>query len=568
MNLLGFAVTVGDYLLPLVQLFAGLGAFLIGVKIMSDSMTKLTNSGLRKMFQRIDNNKLAGVGIGAGATAIIQSSAVTTVMVVGFVNAGVMSLNQATTVIMGANIGTTVTAQLAALQGFDFMQYAILLTIVGMLVMSIAKTEKIKTFGHMIAGLGLMFLSLRFMSSAMSPFTGEGELAESVQNFLAAISNPVLLLLIGIVLTFLLQSSAALTTILISMAAAGLIIGGNSSAVGNGALYVILGSNIGTCFTTMLASANASANAKRAALIHLLFNLLGSLLFFIVLVCWPKFMDDTFVRLFPDAPGTQLAMFHTLFNVTCTLLFLPFSKLFVKVTSFVVREKKGEHHTAMYIDDRFLSTPSVAIVQAVKEFRSISDFIIQTCDIAFDGFMKKDPESEKKVLDRIAESIEVSQQLTKYMINISAHGTDIDNENDLSRLYHALGDIMRVSDLAHNITKYTRHVVAGEAAIAQTGYDELSAMYAKIRELYPIALDCFEHKRFSLLNEVERREDEIDNARRDMIDRHIARLKKGECDPSGNGVFINLTGNLERMGDHLTFIAESITQKAEEIVAS
>ncbi|MCM1043010.1 MAG: Na/Pi cotransporter family protein [Corallococcus sp.] len=556
-----------DFIIPIVQMLAGLGAFLIGVKIMSDSMTKLANAGLKKMFQHIDNKSLLGVGIGVGATAIIQSSAVTTVMVVGFVNAGVMSLFQATTVIMGANIGTTVTAQLAALNGFDFMQYVVLLAFVGFLVMSIAKKERTKTIGFMIAGLGLIFLALEFMSSAMSPFTDASTpVGAAVQEFLHKLSNPFLLLFIGIVLTFVMQSSSALTTIIITMASSGLIIGGTPEAVGNGALFVILGSNIGTCFTTMLASANASANAKRAAFIHFLFNFAGSAVFFVILVIWRGFMDDTFVKLFSDC-GTQLAMFHTLFNVLCTALFLPLAKLFVKFAELVIPDKKKDVHETMYIDDRFLPTPSIAIAQAVKEVKHFGDFTMQTCDVAIQGLLDKSEEAEKTVLERLAQSAEINKKITGYLVNISAHSSGVKNEDDLSRLYYVLGDILRVGDLSHNITKYTKKLASGEVTFSQAGYGEIRDLYGKIRLLYDECLNCFVNKDFDALKSIEKHEDEIDAIKRSVVNNHIERLNKGECDPASNGVFINLAGNLERMADHLTFIAESITRKTEEIPA-
>ncbi len=561
-------ITFGDIISPIIQLLAGLGAFLIGVKIMSDSMSKLANAGLRKMFSRIDNKKIVGVGIGAASTAIIQSSAVTTVMVIGFVNAGIMSLYQATTVIMGANIGTTVTAQLAALNTFDFMQYVVVLAFLGFLVMSIAKTERWKTVGYMIAGLGLIFLALEFMSSAMKPFTDAStDMGKDVQTFLASISNPFLLVLIGILLTFILQSSSALTTIIIVMASGGLIIGGTtaSGGVSNGALFVILGSNIGTCFTTLMATANTSTNAKRSAIIHLLFNLFGSVIFFVLLICWQSFMEMTLNRWFKDA-GTQIAMFHTLFNTACTLIFLPFTKLFVKLATLILPDKKSDKTRAiMYIDDRFLATPAIAIAQATKEARHIGDMVMETCDIAVDALMKQNAEAEKTVAENLQEITEVNQKLIQYMVNISAHSTTVSDETALSALYYVLGDILRVGDLSHNITKYTRRLASGEAAFSAAVYPEIQGMYDKIKALYEESMNCFVNKDFSALEKVEEHENEIDALKKKLVKEHIARLNNGECSPSSNGIFINLVGNIERMADHLTYIAESITKRNDEI---
>ncbi|MBQ2805095.1 MAG: Na/Pi cotransporter family protein [Clostridia bacterium] len=564
------SLQIGDIIFQVVQLLAGLGAFLIGVQIMSDSMTNLANVGMKKMFQRIGNNKFVGVGIGAASTAIIQSSSVTTVMVVGFVNAGVMTLQQATTIIMGANIGTTITAQIAALQSFDFMQYVIILTFVGFFAMSIAKSEKWKTFWNLIAGLGLIFLALEIMSMAVEPFKESDE----IKQVLASINNPFLLLLAGVLLTCLLQSSSAVTTIVIVMASGGLIIGGTvDGGVSNGALFVILGSNIGTCITAILAMTNANTNAKRSAIIHLLFNLLGSVIFFVFLMLWPTFMQNTLNKWFVEA-GTQIAMFHTFFNVTCTLLFLPFTHLFVKLATLILPDKKAKESatsvpTLKYVDDRFVATPSIAVHQAKKEVREMGDIIMQTCDEAVLGFVKTDTSKEAIVAQRLQDVSVLNQRLVQYLVSVSANvKTSTHSEGTISNLYYVMGDVLRVGDLSHNITKYTQKVANGEVTFSETVYVEVQKLYSKVRELYSVAMDCFLDKDFELLKVVESMEEEIDGIRRDLVNRHIERLNKGECNPASNGVFINLIGNLERMADHLTFIAESITKHPDTYTAT
>lgn len=559
--------SAADYILPLVGLLGGLGAFLIGVKIMSDSMSQLADSGMKRMFQKIDNKRLLGVGIGTAATAIIQSSAVTTVMVVGFVNAGLMSLYQATTVIMGANIGTTVTAQLAALQSFDFMAYVIILAFAGFLTMSICKSEKGKTIGYMIAGLGLIFLALQFMSSAMAPFKDpDTEVGFAVQNFLSRISNPFLLLVIGIAFTFLLQSSSALTTILISMASAGLIIGGTSEQIGNGALYIILGSNIGTCFTTMIATTNTNLNAKRAAFIHFVFNFLGSMLFFITLIFWKDFMDVTFARWFKGAMGTQLAMFHTFFNVFCTALFLPFTGLFVKLANVVMPEKEGSKIETNFIDNRFLATPSIAIAQAKKEANNMADIVMEACDIAITGFLNKDKEAEKLVLEKLDFVAELNQELTSYMVNISPQRT-LKDEQKLSSLYYVLGDILRIGDLGQNVTKYTKKLANEEIIFSESVYVEVGNMYEMIKQLYAECMLAYINKDRSAYKRAMALENEIDDRKRLLIRNHIERLNNGECKAASSSIFVNLVGNIERMADHMTYIAQRSVTRNNQVVS-
>ena len=346
-----------DYVYAFVQLLSGLGAFLIGFKILSENIEKLANSGLKKLFNKTSKNRFLGVLIGLVVTAIIQSSGTTTVMIVGFVNAGLMNLFQATAMIMGANIGTTITAQIVALNSFNIAKFLIVFCFIGIFGSMIVKSEKSKTIFLCLAGLGLVFLSLDLMVSSMNGFKD----SETIRNLLSSISNPFVLFLIGIVFTALLQSSSALTTIIISMVTANLVIGNG----GNSVLYIILGSNIGSCVTALLSSIGASTNAKRASFIHFFFNVTGSLIFIVLLLCIPSFMDNTFVKWFSQ-PGTQIAMFHTFFNVACTLIFLPFVNVFVKISEFVIKDKKEEKTTSL-LDERFLKTPTIAINQAIKE---------------------------------------------------------------------------------------------------------------------------------------------------------------------------------------------------------
>ena len=304
-NILANTITNVDIIEAVIGLLAGLGALLIGFKLLSDNIEKLATSGLKKLFNKTSKNRWVGIGIGAAVTAIIQSSGASTIMIVGFVNAGLMSLFQATAMIMGANIGTTITAQIASLGSFDVALYATLLVFIGAFMNMLCKKEKPKTIGLALAGLGLVFLSLDLMKGSMKVFSD----SPAFTNLLSSVNNPFLLLFIGIILTALLQSSSALTTILIAMVTAGLSIGDSPNSI----IYVILGTNIGSCVTALLSSFGASINGKRASLIHLMFNTFGSLVFFLVLLLWPTFMENTFMAWFPGAPGTQIAMFHTFF---------------------------------------------------------------------------------------------------------------------------------------------------------------------------------------------------------------------------------------------------------------
>ena len=544
----------------IVKLLAGLGAFLIAVKIMSDTMNQLTGVGLKRMFQRMEKNKLFGVGIGFGTTALIQSSGVTTVMVIGLVNAGVMSLAQATAVIMGANIGTTVTAQLSALgTSFDFMLYVTIITLLGFLWMSFAKTERWRNIAYLVSGLGLVILSMGFMTDAMEPLSK----LPQVSDFLAGITNPFVLIVIGVVITVICQSSSAVTSILIAMIGAGIYIGGKDS---NGIIFIILGSNIGSCCTALLATFGANTNAKRAALIHLLFNTFGSVLFGVICLIWKSFMADTFAKWFATSPTFQIAMFHTFFNTVCTLIFLPFTNVFVKLATLILPDKKSPSERKLkFIDERFMSTPSIAIQLAKNEARHIGDLVMETCDIAIKGFMTTDTEVENKIAENLQEVQLLNQKLVAYLVKIAAkRTTSTHSEATISSLYYVIGDLLRVGDLSTNITKYTRRVKNGDVTFSQSVYPEIENMYQKVRDMYKVAIDCFVDKNFDALPVVEQQEEEIDQIRKQLVNQHIERLNQGECNPASNGVFINLVGNIERMADHITFIAESITKHPDE----
>jgi len=326
-----------------VRLLAGTGVFLIGVHLLTANIEQLATGKIKELFGKTANQRLVNVGIGAAATALIQSSGVTTVLIVGFVNVGIMNLYQAAAMIMGANIGTTVTAQIAALSAFPITTYVQILTFIGMMMSMVCKKDGKKKAGMILAGLGLIFIGLALMSDAMKGSR------DAIQGIFEVVTNPLLLFLIGIFLTALVQSSSATTSVIIAMSVAGLTIGSG----GNEVLYIILGTNIGSCVTALMSSLTAGINAKRASLIHLMFNTFGSAVFFVLLLCWPDFMAVTFRQWFSSA-ASQIAMFHTFFNVICTVIFLPFCGVFVKISEALIKETKPQK-AVTYLDERMLT---------------------------------------------------------------------------------------------------------------------------------------------------------------------------------------------------------------------
>ena len=541
-----------DYTLSVVSLLAGLGAFLFGFKILSDNIEKLATNRLRSWFDKTGKSRLAGVGIGTAVTAIIQSSSATTVMVVGFVNAGLMSLFQATTVIMGANIGTTITAYIASMAEIPFIEFVAAFTCVGVFMNMLCKSDKVKTVGLMLAGLGLVFLGLEYMSGAMSIYKDSPEF----QHFLTTVSNPLLLLLIGMIFTAIVQSSSAVTSLVIVMVGQGLVIGNG----GNDVLFLILGSNIGTCITAILSSIGANTNAKRASLIHLMFNVFGAVIFTVSLLCWPTFMQDTLISWFPGAAGLQIALFHTFFNVVCTCIFLPMASLFVKIASRIIPDKKGAGQVAgdsVLLDERFIKTPSVAVSQANKAATRMAELAMQSMRIALDGFVAGD-ESRKAQVDELnARVADMEKHIVAYLIKISASDLSLADERLISAIHHATGDIIRISELADNVTKYTRNCKRDNIEFSPGVLKSLQEMFDKIETLYNKTLEVFDKKDITAIKAVDEVEDSVDAARKEMVKDHIRRLNEGKCKPESSGVFINLVGNLERAADHLTYVAHA-----------
>ncbi len=565
-----------DIAAAIFELLAGLGAFLIGVKMLSDNMGKIATGKLRKLFHRAAREtelpeaatrkekaraklkewsaNLAGVGIGTATTAVIQSSSLTTVMVVGLVNAGVMTLTQATTITMGANIGTTITAQIAALSAFDFAVFAMGLTGIGILVAYATKKEKVQTICYALAGLGLVFVGLDVMDASMDFF----QESQVIVDLFASITNPFLLFFLGIAITAIIQSSSALTVILIAMAESGILIGGGGNAV----LYVVLGTNIGTCVTALLSSIGTNINAKRAAVIHLLFNVIGSIIFFIIMVCWPEMNANTFEAWFPDNPGTQIAMFHTFFNVISTILFLPFTNGLVKLSEILVRPRKKadeseENGVPSRLDKRLLSTPALAVDGATEEAAAALAKAVDSLKTAVDGFVTQDTAKTETVVKANEEVDECLGRIDSYLVQVSAYDSTLDTEKRIAALHSCLGDIHRIGELAQNVTKYTRRTEKDSLYFSPKVKDDINDMYALLEKMSAKAGEILTSGPTDGLAEIDTIENEIDARRKRLIKEHVQRLGSGECRPESSSVFVNLVCNLERVGDHLNYIAHS-----------
>ena len=535
-----------------VLLLVGLGVFLLGFKFLGDSIEKLSASKMRALFHKAAGNRFAGVGIGALATAIVQSSSVTTVMVVGFVNAGVMTLTQAAAVIMGANIGTTITGWLVWLNQFNVMMYAMLLTLIGLVMTMVTKNNKVNTAGTLIASLGLVFVGLEIMSGSMAGVAKE----PFVEDALTSVTNPLLLLLIGAGITAIVQSSSAVTSVLIVMAQNGLLIGGG----GNGILFVILGTNIGTCITAVLSSIGANTNAKRACLYHLMFNVIGSIIFLIVFWIWGGFYEDVLMQWFHN-DTTCITFFHTMFNVICTCLYLPFIKYLVKLTEIMIpdRKKKSKVQSGEgFMDKRLLVTPSLALGQLVKQTTYTAGVAIKCLNNAVAGFIAKDDSKLADMTADVNKVGELSREITDYLLEISAMDISLNEEKLVNVLHRDNIDVVRIADIAENIVGYTHKAIDETLTFSEVVKHDLNRLMGLINEQYELVVNIVENNDLLKIKQSDEIEQEIDATKKRLLDEHIERMSRGECNAENNSLFVSLISNLERVGDHLSLMAHSV----------
>lgn len=516
----------------------GLGVFLFGMKILGDYLQNAAGDKIKNMLGKVGNNRFAAVGIGTAVTAVIQSSSATTVMVVGFVNAGIMTLFQATGIIMGANIGTTITAQIVALSVLPVTEFFVMLTGIGFFLTMISK-PKVKTAGMIIAGFGMIFSGLYIMSAAMNTVSE----MEQIRNLFAAADDPFLLFFIGLAITGIVQSSSATTGILITMAGSGLV-------TLRAALFATLGINIGTCVTALLAGIGANANAKRASVIHLLFNCFGSLVFFIL--CYFAPVDKWLAAAFPEIE-TQIAMFHTFFNVITTLFLVWFIKPLVKLATLMVpeRKKKSEVSPLKFADERLLSSPAVALGQVRRELMRMLDEAYANLTLSLQAITEVDLTRRGEFDSRDRGIMDSKSALVKYLILLSDTEPGVEAETEIATYHKTISDIDRIADLSQNVMEFTLALKENSARISDTGRAELEEMRAALDALKAGVEEEFERKDISLAGEIEALEQKVDEMYLKMEEGHLARMRSGECTAFTATIYIPLINNLERIGDHL-----------------
>ena len=537
----------------LIWLLAGVGVFIVGMNFMGDALEKSAGHGMKRFLEKISNNRFSGVGIGAGVTAIIQSSSATSVMVIGLVNAGVMTLMQATPIIMGANIGTTITGVLVALKN-DYFNMAMYLLAFAGVMMSFSKKEKIKLAGSLCSGLGMIFVGLEVMSSEQA--FGNPLVKDMFTEVFKNIDFPLLLILVGVVFTGLIQSSSAATGVVITMVGTGVL-------PLDLALFIILGANIGTCVTALLASVGANANSKRVALIHFTFNVIGTGLFTAIIWLFREPVVNMLVSIFPGSDPMSLQMrvsvFHVIFNVTTTCLLLPFAKQLVDYSCKVIKDKKTDEaaHTLKYIDDRLLTMPSVALIQVKKEMDYMFSLVEENIALSFEAMETQDLKNGEKIASNEATIDFTNGALTKFLIKLSS-AVEQSDERFIGSYFHVINDLERVGDHAENFYEIAAGMLAKKVSFSVDGQHDVRKMREKVMRMLDISKDAFDNINKAELSELTMLEEEIDKMKKELTASHFVRLAEGNCSIEVSPYYSSTVAGLERVADHLVNIGYSI----------
>ncbi|MBQ8141169.1 MAG: Na/Pi cotransporter family protein [Clostridia bacterium] len=537
----------------LIWLLAGVGVFIVGMNFMGDALEKSAGSGMKKLLEKISNNRFSGVGIGAGVTAIIQSSSATSVMVIGLVNAGVMTLMQATPIIMGANIGTTITGVLVALKN-DYFNMAMYLLAFAGVMMGFFKREKIKIAGSLCCGLGLIFVGLEVMSSEQA--FGNPLVENMFTDIFKVIDFPLLLILVGAVFTALIQSSSAATGVVITMVGAGVL-------PLELALFIVLGANIGTCVTALLASIGANANSKRVALIHFTFNVIGTAVFTAIIWIFKDPFVNLLVSMFPgDDPMSlqmRVSIFHVIFNVTTTLLLLPFVKPLVKYSCLVIKDKKETEETLSlkYVDDRLLTMPSVALMQVKKEMDYMVGLVEENTVLAFAAMDTGSSEHSERIRKNEEIIDFTNSALTKFLIKLSVDVEQSD-ERIIGSYFHVLNDLERIGDHAENFHEIGVEMLDKKLSFSEKARGEILAMRDDIMRMFAISKDAFERLNKEQLPALTDLEEGVDSKKKELIASHFARLAEGNCNVDVSPYYSSVILGLERVADHLVNVGYSI----------
>lgn len=532
----------------ILSMAGGLGLFLFGMRVMSDSIEKVAGAKLRRILEIFTTNRFTGMVVGVIFTAIIQSSSACTAMVVSFVNAGLMNLYQAAGVIFGANIGTTVTSQLVS---FNLSAYAPVFLLAGVLVAMFCKNEKVKKLADIIIGFGILFLGLSTMSASMAGMKEEPR----VVNLIGSLRNPLMATLVGLVLTTIIQSSSVTVSIVLLLANQDLL----SLSI---ALYIILGCNIGACATALLASLSGKKDAKRAALIHFWFNVIGTAILYVILfvaqepvmkVIWSVSSDN----------GRFVANAHTMIKIFQVIILFPFSKGIVKLSCLCVpgEDKKvnyRESYQLKYIGDKVVFNPATAVVEVIKELDRMASLASENLTRAMNALITLDEEDIGEVYEVEKNINFLNHAITDYLVKINQTTLPIEDLKSLGAIFHVVNDIERIGDHAENVADAARLRKETGISISKEAQRELGELLDMVIKLIRYSVDMFARSDESHMQEVIALEDSVDRKEKEMQQAHVQRLTKGECTPQAGMMFSDIASGLERVADHATNIAFAV----------
>lgn len=545
----GFKMSFGTIL----TMAGGLGLFLFGMELMSDSIEKVAGAKLRRILEIFTTNRFMGMIVGIIFTGIIQSSSACTVMVVSFVNSGLMNLYQAAGVILGANIGTTITSQLVS---FNLSKIAPLILLVGVVVMMFTKKEKVRKVAEVVVGFGILFVGLSTMSQAMANMKNEPQ----VVNLLMSLKNPFLATLMGFALTAVIQSSSVTVSIVLLLANQDLL----PLPI---TLYIILGCNIGACATAMLASMTGKKDAKRAALIHLLFNIIGTVIIYIALfVAGDQIVE--LIRSISADNGRFVANAHTMIKIAQVIMLFPFTGWLVKMTYLIVPgedQKVGyrESYQLKYIGDKVVFNPATAVVEVVKELERMASLAEENLNRAMNALITLDEEDIEEVYEVEKNINFLNHAITDYLVKINQTTLPIEDLNSLGALFHVVNDIERIGDHAENVADAARQRKEEGVSISKEAQKELGDMLEMVNKIIRYAVEMFAKSDETHMQEIITLEDQVDEKERELQKKHVERLTKGECSPEAGMIFSDIVSGLERVADHATNIAFAITTEEE-----
>ncbi len=531
----------------------GLGLLLYGMYIMADGLQKIVGSKMKKLLEVLTRNKFLSVIVGAFVTGLIHSSAAVTVMVVGFVNAGLMDLGQTVGIIMGANIGTTVTSWLiSSVEWLQILNPENLAPIavgigVAMILFTKAKKEKIKSIGMITVGFGILFMGINAMTQACLPLSNSPHARNA---FLLMGKNPLLGLLAGIIVTAVLQSSSASVGILQSLAILNLV-------PWNSAVYIIMGQNIGTCVTSLLSSIGTSKNAKATAYLHLTFNLVGSIIFSMIAIIYFTYINPSFGFQFINL--TEISIVHSVFNIGTTLLLYPFSNQLIKIAQYLVRNiKDDENEMVAHLDVRILENPNFALESCFKEIIRMGTMAQNNLKLSMEALLKLDDEKFDDILKREKQIDELEHAITKYLVKICNTNVNYKANKFLTRLFHTVSDIERVGDHCENIVEIAKFMLGENIKFSADAKGELKEIFNMAILCYSNSLKALEQNDKNLAAQTVFMEENIDALEQELRDSHIERLSNNQCDAKTNVAFLDTLTNLERISDHALNISQVV----------